>query len=381
MVRNIVVLFGGVNCEHDISIITAQQLISVLKEKDNVIPIYIDKNGKWNTSKTLLDIENFPDKLGKLREVAILPSNKNLYIKKLSLFKKWQKIDVAVLALHGRNAEDGTIASIFELNNIPYINSGVVGSAVGCDKIIYKTFIKGLDIPTVESSFISKEDFFSKNFKDIENEIVKKLDYPMIIKPANLGSSIGVKVCKNKKELQSNLKIAFQFDERLLLEKFIKNCKEVNVAIYKNRNKLVVSELEQPTTADVIYSFNEKYLKKCLDVPHKRKMPPEIRPESYNKIIEYATYCYKELQLFGVVRFDFILDEEENIFMNEVNTIPGSYAFYLYKKIGINLSQMLEDLIEEGVLRNNKKQELVNYFESSVLSELNNKTQHFKQKI
>lgn len=383
MKRNIAVIFGGVSCEHDISIITAQQVMSVISITDNVIPIYIDKNGKWKTSKKMLDIKNFPNKLGKTKEVALLASDDNLYVKKIKNYKKYKKIDVAVLALHGKNAEDGTIASILELNNIPYINSGVVGSAVGCDKIIFKTFIKGLKIPTVESISISVDDFYSKNFSEIENEIKESIGYPMIIKPANLGSSIGIKICKNNKELQTSLKEAFQFDERLLLEKFIKNCKEVNVAIYKHKNKLIISELEQPDSSDTIFSFNEKYLGKSLKStePLKRIMPPEIKQETYEKIIEYASYCYNELQLFGVVRFDFILDDKENIFINEVNTIPGSYAFYLFKKININLSQILDSLIDEAVVRVNKKLDLVNYFESSVLININDDDKQLKNKI
>lgn len=373
MERNIVVIFGGVSPEHDISIITAQQVIGVLKEENNVIPIYINKKGNWKTGEKLLDIENFKTDIGKLKSVTIMPFDNYVYKKSFNRFKRWKKIDCVVLALHGKNGEDGTVAAILELSNTPYINTSPLGSAVGCDKIIFKSFIKGIDIPFVKCYPLSSEEFYGANFDSEKAEIEKVIGYPLIIKPANLGSSIGINVCKNKKQLEEMLAQSFEFDNRVIIEKFIPNCKEVNVAIFKSRDGLVVSELEQPATSDEIFSFDEKYLgssksdyndQRTANI--ERIMPPDIPNESYNQIVEYAKQCYQKLQLFGVVRFDFILDKED-IYLNEVNTIPGSYAFYLFKKRGINLSEVLECLFEEAIVRVAKKQNLISTFESSVL--------------
>ena len=371
---NIAVVFGGVSCEHDISIITACQVMNVLNEKHEVIPIYIDKTGIWKTGENLLHIEAFPDKLGKTSEVMFSTSNDYLYIKKIfsCVFKKFLKIDMVFIALHGKNGEDGAVASIFELNGIPYANAGICSSAVACDKAIFKDFIKGINLPAVKSFTLLYEDFKEK--KDLYLKTIEKnIGFPLILKPANLGSSIGISVVENSKDLTEKLFQVFQFDYKILIEKFIQEIKEINIALYLKNNKIIVSELEEPIKSKEVLSFKDKYdngEKTAGMASLKRKIPADIPKDVKNKIISIAKKCYKSLGLFGICRFDFILDKNNKIYLNEVNTLPGSYAFYLFEPVRKNFQMILEDQILEAKQRSIKKKKLVSTFESSTLKNL-----------
>lgn len=369
---NIAVVFGGVSCEHDISIITACQVMNVLREKHEVIPIYIDKDGVWRTGENLVKIEAFSNGLGKTSEVMFSNSNHILYIKRLGKFRKMLEIDMVFLALHGKNGEDGAAASIFELNGIPYANAGICSSAVACDKAIFKEFVKGLRIPCVKSFTLTKDCFKHKK-EEVLNLLENRIGFPLIIKPANLGSSIGISVVQNKEKLQEQLFGAFEFDNKLLIEKYIQDMREINIAIYRKNGELVISELEEPVKSAELLSFKDKYetKNKSLGMASlKRKIPADIPSAIKEKIIKIAVRCYKALDLFGICRFDFILDSDNKVYLNEVNTIPGSYAFYLFEPKGKNFQMILEDQILEAKHRSIAKKKLVNTFESSTLKNL-----------
>ena len=366
--RNIGVIFGGVNCEHDISIITAMQVVQVLKEEYSVIPIYITKQGNWVTGDDLVNISAFNNDL-KTKDILMSLKDNWLYIKKIGGYRKWKQLDFAFLCLHGKNGEDGAVSALLELNNIPYANSSIMGSAVSTDKVAFKDMMKCLKIPMVKSlsfNFVQ----FKENEKSICQKITNSLKFPIIIKPANLGSSIGIEICKNKKELVDKLISAFSFDNRVLVEEYLDGCREINVAIFKQDNKLIVSEIEEPIRQDNILSFEDKYNseedKGMQNL--KRIMPAEILPSQKKKIISYAKIIYNALDLFGICRFDFILDSEGKVFVNEVNTIPGSYAFYLYRPKKIDFEKLLHLQIDEGVKRNIKKANLISTFNSNILS-------------
>lgn len=369
---NIAVVFGGVSCEHDISIITACQVMNVLREKHEVIPIYIDKDGVWRTGENLVKIEAFSNGLGKTNEVMFSNSNHILYIKRLGKFRKMLEIDMVFLALHGKNGEDGAAASIFELNGIPYANAGICSSAVACDKAIFKEFVKGLRLPCVKSFTLTKDCFKYKK-EEVLNLLENRIGFPLIIKPANLGSSIGISVVQNKEKLQEQLFGAFEFDNKLLIEKYVQDMREINIAIYRKNSELVISELEEPVKSAELLSFKDKYetKNKSLGMASlKRKIPADIPSDIKEKIIKIAVRCYKALDLFGICRFDFILDSDNKVYLNEVNTIPGSYAFYLFEPKGKNFQMILEDQISEAKHRSIAKKKLINTFESSTLKNL-----------
>lgn len=367
--KNIGVVFGGVNVEHDISIITAMQVMQALnKEEFCIVPIYISKDGNWETGDNLLDIKSFKSEQ-KNKEVLLSLKDNWLYFKRIGGYRKWKQIDFVFICMHGKNGEDGAIASLLELNNIPYANSSILGSAVGCDKVLFKEMMKALKIPAIKSlSFNIIE--FKEDEKRVINKISNYFKFPIILKPSNLGSSIGIEVCKNQSELEEKLIAVFSFDNRVLIEEYLEGCREVNVAIFKSKEKLIVSELEEPLKGDVILSFDNKYNSKADKGMQtlNRIMPAQISLGQKRIIISYAKRIYNALNLFGICRFDFILDASGKVLVNEVNTIPGSYAFYLFKPKKIDFEKLLQLQIEEGILRNVKKSNLISTFKSDILS-------------
>ena len=368
---NLAVVFGGVSCEHDISIITACQVMNVLKEKYEIIPIYIDKNGIWRTGEELTKIETFSKENKKSFEVMFSASDNFLYIKRLGKFKKFTKIDMVFLALHGKNGEDGSVSSLFELNGIPYANAGICSSAVACDKCIFKDFLRGNGISNIKGFNLKYQDFKQKVDFYIKR-IAKNVGFPLIIKPANLGSSIGIEIVESEENLKSALIGAFTFDSKVLIEQYLENIREINVAIYTKNNEYIVSELEEPIKTENILSFKDKYengSKQAGMVELKRQIPAKISDDIRSKIIGMALKCYKALGLFGICRFDFIVDKNNKVYLNEVNTIPGSYAFYLFEPIKKNFQNILDDQIEEAKRRNFERKKITTTFKTNTLKD------------
>ena len=368
---NLAVVFGGVSCEHDISIITACQVMNVLKEKYEIIPIYIDKNGIWRTGEELTKIETFSKENKKSFEVMFSASDNFLYIKRLGKFKKFTKIDMVFLALHGKNGEDGSVSSLFELNGIPYANAGICSSAVACDKCIFKDFLRGNGISNIKGFNLKYQDFKQKVDFYIKR-IAKNVGFPLIIKPANLGSSIGIEIVESEENLKSALIGAFTFDSKVLIEQYLEKIREINVAIYTKNNEYIVSELEEPIKTENILSFKDKYengSKLAGMVELKRQIPAKISDDIRSKIIGMALKCYKALGLFGICRFDFIVDKNNKVYLNEVNTIPGSYAFYLFEPIKKNFQNILDDQIEEAKRRNFERKKITTTFKTNTLKD------------
>lgn len=371
--KNIAVIFGGVSCEHDISIITGLQVINFLDDElFNIIPIYINKYGEWFSDDRLLDLDNYPIKDLNLREVFLTPSSKILFQKKGKKLKPLNVIDFAIFAVHGLNGEDGTLSGLFELNNIPYLNCGVIGSSVTLDKCIFKSFLISKNISTIDSIELTEKEYYN-SIDEIKLKISEKLSFPVILKPANLGSSIGIKVCKNEYELEELISYCFQFDSKILIEKYIKNIKEINIALYKYFDEYIFSYFEQPITEDNILTFDNKYIggeTKGME-SLKRICPVELDKNLEQTIKDIAKKCYDKLDLKGIVRFDFIIDENNIVYLNEINSTPGSFANYLFKNLSKDFTQILTDNIENAIHLKFKNDEKIKYFSSSVLDGLN----------
>lgn len=362
---NIAVIFGGESCEHDISIITGVQLLNNIDEYlYNIIPIYIDKNGCWYTGKSLKDIDNYPEFLGKLSEVSLIPNSNVLYLKKKNKLKLFNSIDFAFVCMHGQRGEDGSVAGLLELCKIPYSSSSILASSISMDKVVFKSVLKGLNILSVESIFVFKESF-DLNSNIVYKEI-EKLGYPVIIKPSRQGSSIGIKVCKCADEIENCLEECFMYDSRLLIEKFVHIKKEVNIALFRDKNEIVYSSTEEPKYMGEILDFNDKYKKNSGAFQSiKRIMPAEITEQEECYIKEKAKAVYEYLDMSGVVRFDFIVDNDDNIFMNEVNSIPGSMANYLFENL--EYGKLVERIILTGVIRKENDEKLIKKFNGGVL--------------
>ena len=366
---NVAVIFGGESCEHDISIITGVQLINNMNNYlYNVIPIYINKDGKWCTGDGLKDIDNFPNNLGKLNMCTFIPNSDCLYVKtKFGKLKKYIKIDACILCLHGLRGEDGVVAGIVESSKIPYTSSSICASSVCMDKVVFKYFAKGLGINVVDGIEITESDYYYRK-EYIDNSVVD-LGYPLIVKPSRQGSSIGISVCENDNELENALNLAFKYDKSVLVEKFMEIKKEVNVAMFDNKGEYVLSNTEEPLTSDKFLNFDNKYRQNSGGFETiKRVVPAGISDEQHKLIVEMASNVYSKLKMFGVVRFDFLITQDDKVYLNEVNTIPGSMANYLFDKQKYPYSKLIELWLSNAVFRKNKEGEVLFTLDTDVLN-------------
>lgn len=368
--KNILVFFGGNSVEHDISIITAIQVCSSLNdEKYNVIPVYISKSGEWYIFKQLLNVADFTNYEFKSKNIVFL---KNGFLEYKCLCKRKKiKIDCVIIAMHGGYGEDGSVAGCCNLNSIPFVNPGLESSSVGLNKILFKTLLKGLEIPYVKYCNLNKNcDVFNKN---LYSEIATILGNEIIVKPNRLGSSIGVSIVDDYESYVNAVSLGFNFENDLLIEKRLTNFSEYNIAIYKNSEGLVVSDIEQPLNYNSILTFDDKYIgdakTKGSMESLKKIFPANIKEEVKKDIIKYSKLCYEKLFMKGVIRFDFIFDNiEERLYLNELNTIPGSFANYLFKTKNISFSKMLDEMIDYAIYQHDLECKLVKSFDSSVLN-------------
>ncbi len=366
MKTKIAVFFGGRSVEHDVSIITANQAMQHLSdEKYEIFPIYM-KNGAFFVGEMLKDIsffENFNSK--KVSQVYLIDGV--FYTKIKSLLVKKFKPDVALDCCHGGEGENGVLQGVLEYNNIPYTSAGVLASALGMDKILAKDVFQNLLLNTIEGLAISREDFLDKP-DDVIRHLETFLDYPVIVKPSSLGSSIGIKVAQARDELMIALEVASAFDSRILVERALSDFVELNCAVVSNGYTVFSSEVEKPISWNSFLTFEDKYLSENgKGMNHAgREMPAKIDAELYELVKKTSEKIYIELNLSGVVRFDFMLSKGK-LYINEMNTIPGSMAFYLFEPIGINFSQLLDMIIEGAKRKDYIKKKSKMAFDSQVI--------------
>lgn len=381
------VIFGGKSCEHDVSIITGQQLIqNVDKSKYEVTPIYISTEGKWYTGEKLLDTE-FMSKFdpSKVTEVYMTATGQDKCLhgkkeQKKGLFsssatEQLFPLDVVIVAVHGLHGEDGTIQGLLELNGIPYGGTGVMGCSVGMDKIAMKAVFRGYGFPVLEDMYAERNQY-NDNQAAILDDAEKKLGYPMFVKPANLGSSIGISKAKDRQGLMDALEIAFSYDRRVLIEKGVVNLDEVNCSCLGYSNDVTASVCEMPLSFDeMMLSFDDKYLRggkgKGGMEALNRKIPAPIGEEKTKEIQELSKSIFKALDCKGVVRIDYLLDKDVNkVFVGEINITPGSFSFYLWEPTGVKYTQLIDRLVDyafKAYEDNNKN----NYaYDSEILSKV-----------
>lgn len=375
--KNLAIFYGAKSSEHDISIITALQVMNNLnKEKYNIVPVYIHNDNSWYVLDDYKNLNNYANNILKGKKLVNGFYDKYLLVKKHLRFGLYKKIDVAINCCHGLNGEDGTLSGLLELNNIPYVGSGVVASAVGMDKVIMKDVFVANDIPCVKYvSFYKNE--YDNNRKDILLNSEVKLGYPIIVKPANLGSSIGINISQNREELKKNIQIALNFDEKVILEQVVPNLREINCSVIGTLNNCETSLLEEPKNWKTFLDFNEKYIignkdknKKAIDVKLADDLSVEIKMLS-KKI-------FKIFGCSGVVRIDYLLnDKTGEVFANEINTIPGSYANYLWTH-KYTFSELLDKLISNAEGEYLYKNTHSYAYKSSVLQNYKNTTKTSK---
>ena len=365
--KNIAVIFGGKSSEHDISIISACGLMENLDiNKYKILPIYITKIGKFLFNENFKKIDYFKKEKTTGCEVFFNYGDNKITIKNIFGKKSKIKLDFCFVACHGINGEDGAISGLLNLCEIPYSCAGIMPSSVAMDKTATKIMCKGLKIPVVKGEVFNKLEF-EENETLVLKKIEKNLGYPVVIKPSKLGSSIGVTRCENDTDLLKALNLAFGLDENVLIEKALTSFKEYNIAVLKYNNQILLSKIEQPTTKNNLLSFEDKYLggskikgMESLD----RIIPANITTYTQNQIENIAKKVYKNLHFEGVIRIDFLF-ENDRIYLNEINSIPGSFANYLWD---FSYSELLDKILEQNTESFNSRQQLVYTFNSSVLN-------------
>ena len=389
---NIAVFFGSRSCEHDVSIISALQLIEAAKTAGfSVTPVYISREGLWYTGEALENIETFrnfnPMTKGITRVTLDVSANAgDLWAwppQRAGLFAKVPTpiahIDCAVPVMHGLHGEDGTLQGLFEMANIPYAFSGVLGSSVGMDKIAMKQILRGAGFPVLDFVWCTREEY--ENHRDAFIERVEKeIRYPAFVKPAALGSSIGVSRATNREELVKALELAASYDRRILVEVGIIHPVEINCAALGYGEDVQASVCEMPVSSsdDQFLDFFEKYMRSASTKGEQsrgmkslsRVMPAPIGEELTERIQTMTKEIFRLLDCRGTVRVDFILDQNDVLYVNEPNTIPGSLAFYLWKECGIDFPQLVEKLVEEALRAHADKNRSVFAFDSSILQKV-----------
>lgn len=385
------VFFGGNSTEHEISIISALQALENFdRDVYDVLPIYITKNNLFYVGNDIGNIDKYKN-ISELLSTStrVVPVNNGntldlmIYPPKTFGQKIFATIDVAFPIVHGTNIEDGTLAGLFKMNGIPFVGSDVTASAVGMDKYVMKCVLKDNDVPVLDCILANKNEFETNEQKVLE-KIKTKIGFPVIIKPINLGSSIGIKIAKNDSTLLEALKNAFMFSPQILAERAVTNLKEINISVLGDEDNQEVSECEEPVLSQDILSFEDKYMsggskKTGADSGSKsgmaslsRKIPTDITAEQLATVQKYAKETFKCLNCHGVVRIDFMIDQDQDkIYVNEINTIPGSLSFYLWKAKGVEYKDLLDKLIKLGLKRKRKQEDLTFSFESNVLSHVN----------
>lgn len=378
--KTVLVAFGGASPEHEVSVITSHQAMAALKESDySITPLYITKNGRWLTGEKLLDLKNF-EGLKKLEDnctPCTFSQNEFgqpiLLEQKTGFFSKPKTTPIyAVLdGFHGSKGENGAFQGACEMFSIPCTGSGVMGSAIGMDKVMAKTICRANHIPVVDGV-----DFFEQDWVDDQPSIIKEieaLEYPVIVKPAHLGSSIGVEVVKDQESLERAIETVFKYDDHLLVEKVVTPLMEINCSVLGSSRKQRTSVCERPLGKEELLSFRDKYMN---DEEVKgmasadREIPADI-PEKLTKAIQQTSVnVFKLLSCSGLARLDFLVNEESHQFyFNEINTIPGSFSFYLWKESGISFTDLLLELIDIAVEDQNQKARRIQSYDTNLLSQ------------
>lgn len=378
MKLNIGVIYGGPSVEHEISIISANQVMNALdKEKYNVIPIYIDKAGDFYTGKNYQDIEIYKD-LNK-----VIKQGKKIILKKVhnsvemhrfnsaAIYTKLCTVDIFFPVLHGTFGEDGTVQGLLESLDATFVGCSAKAAANGQDKVFMKGILRDNKIKVVDFTWFYNTEYLEDSAAILKH-VESKLKFPVIVKPASLGSSIGITKAKNADELASAIEEAMQYDQKILVEKVIENLREVNCAVIGDYSEQQTSAIEEVKQSDDILSYADKYQNKDSKsqgmASVNRIIPAKIDEKLTKTIEKMAVNGFKALNLSGNTRIDFLIDKgTHEVFLNETNTIPGSLAFYLWEEKGLDFTSMCDLLIKYAIKAKKERKQMITSFDTNVL--------------
>ncbi len=380
---NVAVFYGCRSVEHEVSIISAVQAMRAIdRKKYDVTPVYVDKQGEMYTGESLFEIENYrnlPTLLKECRKIYFARENGKVLMKSTSnkIFSKQKdvQIDVAFPIVHGTNCEDGTIEGLFEFLNLPYVGCDIISSAVGMDKAVFKDVLKNAGLPVLDCVCFRAKEYIASKEAVIEN-IKAKIGFPLIVKPVNLGSSVGITKVNTEAELDTAIMLALSFTDRVLVEHAIENLREINCSVVGDCDDCEPSVCEEPIGNDEILSYEDKYLGGSKNSGGSkgmaslgRKIPAELDTDTEKEIRELACKVFKAIGANGVVRIDFMIVTKTNtVYANEINTIPGSLAFYLWEATGVNYTALIDKLIDLAFKRSRTRDNITYTIDTNILA-------------
>ena len=373
------VIFGGRSVEHDVSIVTAHQALAILAERHEVVPIYVTREGRWLSAPGLNDLEVYRnkrwDEVGE--EVSVAPGSGLAAAGGRLRGPRPISVDVVVCSIHGTYGEDGTLQGILEMAGIAYTGSNVTASAVGMDKRVMKDVFRAAGLPTVPHVEVDVADL-DRDAKAVVAQVEEGVGYPVFVKPVHAGSSVGIAKASNEAELIAALDVARRYDDRLLAEKSMEGCLEINCSVLggagrENR----VSVCEQPVAWQEFLSFDDKYMRggkggdagkgegmASLD----RKIPAPISDELTKQVRSNAEAAFRAIGASGVARVDSFVDETTGeSWLMEINTMPGSFAFYLWEATDLPFADLMDELLSIARDEHRNRSELLFSFESGML--------------
>ena len=383
------VFFGGPSVEHEVSVITAMQAIQAMDpQRYEVIPVYTTKSGELYTGAHLSQLEsyrNIPEALKQAQKVVLQKEGKDVVLM-LAKQKRFGSsivaaLDVALPIYHGTGGEDGVMQAHFERLGLPYTGPDVTSSAIGMDKWASKAMFKLHGVPCVEGVKVTQSQYFTDP-EAAAQTIEKAVGYPAIIKPYNLGSSVGIHKCRDRASLLEGLEDAFLYSQAVLAERAVQNLREINCAVLGDAEEARASVCEEPLNATDILTYADKYQSggKTGKTGAKsgggskgmqslaRVVPADLSPEMTEKVQHLAIDAFRAIGACGCSRIDFLLDNQTGeLFANEINTIPGSLAFYLWEKSGLTFTQLMDEMIRLALKRQRQQSLLHRSFETNLL--------------
>lgn len=373
---NILVMYGGVSPEHEVSIITALQVMNALVGAGySVFPLYVSKEGQWHLGDSrYLNTTNYKDLnlIKSMGKRVIVPQDGGLKLltKGMWGFGAWDKdIDVVFPVFHGSEGEDGTVQGLLELSDMPYVGCGVTASAVGIDKYLSKKIAQGIGLNVVPD-FLVTRCFWETNPKEVLRMCAEYGD--LFVKPVTLGSSIGISRATKKSEYENALELAFLYADRVMIEKSLKDIQEVNISIMGN-GPYEVSVTERPVPKSELLSFDDKYVSRGKSkgmAGSSRIIPADVNPKIIKEIETAAVSFFEAIGGNGISRVDFMIDKKGVVYFNEINTLPGSLAFYLWEKTGVNFNDLVGRLVKLAIEKSKAKAKLITHFKSNILANM-----------
>ena len=378
------VFFGGKSVEHEVSVISGLQAYNAFdKDKYEPIAIYITKDNELYTGEAISDIANYrniPELLKKSTRVFFMCEQGKVELVQYPAKKFGNSVvaqmDVAFPVVHGANVEDGCLQGFLRHYNIPFAGCDVMASAVTMDKYVMKTVLKDNDIPVLDCVTLNVREYQTDETKAL-HKVENKIAYPVIVKPVNLGSSVGIKVAKDQDQLREALEYAFTFGAKVLVERAIMNLREINCAVLGDYEEAGASECEEPISSDEILSYEDKYVAGSKSGSAgmrtaKRELPADLTPERREEIRQLAVKTFQVLNCNGVSRIDFMIDKDmDKVYVNEINPIPGSLAFYLWEALGKPYAELLDDMVKLALKREREEKNMMTSFDSNILQSAN----------